>query len=172
MANYPVHDNPVRDAWMDKIGKLNKLDKAVEFLKDFRLKHTTPLRTTYELELDYLWIENRIEEKVAQLKAHAFTDQQFLEDCATGESARAVAESWLAKINACTDKWAAEKVHIQFRQLYKPPVMPVNYFMDADRQLGSRLMELRDIDYYDTPLETLRKQRGVKVVHLQPASVQ
>ena len=36
--------------------------------------------------------------------------------------------------------------------------------------LGTLLMEMRNTDYYSTPLEGLRKERGVKVLHLQPAS--
>lgn len=167
MANYPVHDNPVRDEWMTKIGGLNNLQKAVEMLKQFRLDHTTPLRKSYDLDLDYLWIEAKLEEKVAVLKMSAFSDQDFIHKCANGEDAKAVSEAWVKKMNACSDKWTAEKVHIEFRQLYKTPIMPVNYFFDTDRQLGSRLMELRNIDQYSLSLADFRKQRGVRVVHLQ-----
>ena len=45
--------------------------------------------------------------------------------------------------------------------------MPVNVFLDTDRILGTKLMELRNTDYYALPLEELRKTRGVKVITLQ-----
>lgn len=162
-----IHDNPTRDEWSNKIGSLNDLKKAVDMLIQFRLDHTTPLRKTYELDNDYLWIEAKLEEKVAVLKIHAFSDNDFIHKTATGEDAKSVCDAWIKKMNAASDKMAAERIHIEFRQRYKTPVMPVNYFFDADRQLGSRLMELRNIDQYTLSLADFRKQRGVRVVHLQ-----
>lgn len=167
MANYPVHDNPVRDQWADKIGSLNDLTKAVEMLKQFRIDHTSPVRKSNELWLEYLWIENKLEEKVAVLKMSAFKDEDFLTKTADGQCAQTVASSWINKMNGAKDKWEAEQIHFAFRQACKPPMLPVNIWMDTDRQLGTRLMELRNLNYYDTSLEELRKQRGVRVVHLQ-----
>jgi methane monooxygenase component A gamma chain len=63
--------------------------------------------------------------------------------------------------------YKAERIHIDFRLACKPPVMPVNVFLDTDRLLGTKLMELRNTDYYALPLEELRKVRGVRVVTLQ-----
>jgi len=162
-----IHDNPTRDAWSNKIGGLNDLKKAVDLLIQFRLDHTTPLRKSYELDNDYLWIEAKIEEKVAVLKIHAFSDNDFIHKAATGEDAKSVCESWVKKLNATSCKFEAEKIHIEFRQRYKTPILPVNYFFDADRQLGSRLMELRNIVQYALSLADFRKARGVRVVHLQ-----
>jgi methane monooxygenase component A gamma chain len=160
-----VHDNATRDEWTTKIGALNSLDKAARFLIDFRRQYTTPLRSSYALELDHLWIECKIEERVAVLKEQAFkNDQDLLNKCATGEDAATASAAVQAKMAACADKWEAEKIHINFRIDFKPPIMPTNYFMDADRVLGSRLMELRDLNYYDMPLAELRKKRGVKVL--------
>jgi methane monooxygenase component A gamma chain len=160
-----VHDNATRDEWTAKIGALKSFDKAVHFLVDFRRQHTTPLRESYALELDHLWIEAKIEERVAVLKEQAFKSaQDLLHKCATGESAADVVADVKARMAACDDKWEAEKIHIKFRLAFKPPIMPTNYFMDADRVLGSRLMELRNLNYYDMPLEEMRKKRGVKVL--------
>lgn len=160
-----VHDNATRDEWAEKIGQLNSLDRAVKFLLDFRRKYTTSLRESYELELDHLWIEAKIEEKVALLKEHTFkNDQDLLHKCANGSRAEQVANEWKAKLAAVQDKWEAEKLHINFRIEFKPPLMPTNYFMDVDRILGSRLMELRNVNYYEMPLAELRKKRGVKVL--------
>lgn len=162
MAKLGIHDNDTRASWVNKIGQLNSLDKAAALLKQFRLDHTTPFRNSYELDNDYLWIEAKLEEKVAVLKARAFNDVDFRTKTAFGEDAKAVQEGVVAKMNACNDKWEAERIHIGFRQAYKPPIMPVNYFLDVERVIGTKLMELRNLNYYDTSLEELRKQRGVK----------
>ncbi|MDD2759515.1 MAG: methane monooxygenase [Methylomonas sp.] len=167
MANYKIHDNPVRDEWIKKIGSLNSLAKGAEALADFRRQYTTPLRASYDLELDWGWIECKLEEKVALLKHHELNDAQFLTQTATGKDAQKEADAVIAKMAACTDKYEAEKIHIGFRQAFKPPMMPVNVFMDTDRILGTKLMELRNIGYYDLSLEQLRKARGVKTITLQ-----
>jgi len=167
MANYKVHDNPVRDEWVAKIKKLQTLKAGAEFLTDFRKKHTTPLRDNFDLELDWGWIECKIEEKVAMLKHAELNDEQFLNNCVGGGNAQDIADAVVAKMDACTDKYEAENLHINFRTDYKPPMMPTNVFMDTDRLLGTKLMELRNIDYYAMPLEELRKERGVKVITIQ-----
>jgi methane monooxygenase component A gamma chain len=166
MPNQPVHDNAIRREWKSKVDAISSLDKGVEVLKQFRLDHSTPFRKSYDLDIDYLWIEAKLEEKVAVLKANAFSDEDFRNKTATGEDADAVVKAAVAKIQATNDKWEAEKIHIGFRQAYKPPVLPVNFFLDAERQLGTRLMELRNLNYYDTSLEDLRKQRGVRVIQV------
>ena len=167
MANYKIHDNPVRDEWMTKISHLKTLKDGAAFLVDFRRKYTTPLRESYELDLDWAWIECKIEEKVALLKHAEFNDQQFLNNCTCDTNAQEIADAIVAKMEACTDKYEAEKLHINFRIDYKPPIMPTNVFMDTDRILGTKLMELRNMDYYSMPLEELRKERGVKVITVQ-----
>ena len=164
MANNGVHENDIRSGFMERIGGLKSLSEGVKALQEFRKKYTTPLRESYELQLDCNWIECKLEEKVAVLKHHEFNDQDFQHKCATGEDAKAVAASWVKKMESCKDKWQAEKIHIQFRQQYKSPIMPTNYFMDADRLLGNRLMELRNVDYLGTSLPELRKQRGVREI--------
>ncbi|MDD5214683.1 MAG: methane monooxygenase [Methylococcales bacterium] len=167
MANYKIHDNPVRDEWTKKIDGLKTLAQGAAFLVDFRQKHTTPFRKDYSLELDWGWIECKIEEKVAMLKHAELNDQQFLNNNTCGANAQTVADAVVAKMDACTDKYEAEKLHINFRIENKPPIMPVNVFMDTDRILGTKLMELRNTDYYALPLAELRKVRGVTTITLQ-----
>ena len=167
MANYKIHDNPVRDEWIAKIGKLTTLASGHDFLKDFRKKYTTPLRESYELELDWNFIECKIEEKVALLKHAELNDDQFLNNCTCGANAQEVADATVAKMDACTDKYKAEKLHINFRRDCKPPIMPTNVFMDADRLLGTKLMELRCTNYYELSLDELRAERGVKIITIQ-----
>ncbi len=162
-----IHDNPNRDAWTKKIAGLKTLAEGHAFLKDFRAKHMSVFKTDWSLELDGQWIELKIEEKVALLKHAEFNDQQLLNNCTCGSDAQKVAKEYLSKMEACQDMYEAERIHIGFRLACKPPVMPVNAFLDTDRQLGTKLMELRNTDYYALPLEELRKVRGVKVITLQ-----
>ena len=164
MAKLGIHDNDTRESWVAKIGLLNTLPKAAEALRQFRIDHTTPFRTSYDLDKDYLWIEAKLEEKVAVLKARAFNDVDFRTKTAFGEDAKAVQDAVVAKMDATSDKWEAERIHISFRQAYKPPILPVNYFLDVERIIGTKLMELRNLNYYDTSLEELRKQRGVNQI--------
>ncbi|MCX7106776.1 MAG: methane monooxygenase [Methylococcales bacterium] len=165
MAN--IHENPNRDAWVKKIAAANTLAAGVALLTDFRAKHLSPFKTDFSLELDGQWIELKIEQKVALLKFKEFSDTQILNNNTCGTNAQIVADVVLAKMDACTDMYEAEKIHINFRLANKPPVMPVNVFLDTDRILGTKLMELRNTDYYALPLEELRKVRGVKVITLQ-----
>lgn len=162
-----IHDNPNRDAWVKKIAGLTTLAAGVTFLTDFRVKHLSPFKTDWSLELDGQWIECKIEEKVALLKHAEFNDAQFLNSRACGANAQQVADKIVAEMDACTDMYKAERIHINFRLANKPPIMPVNVFMDTDRLLGTKLMELRNTDYYALPVEELRKVRGVKVIKLQ-----
>lgn len=166
MAKHKIHDNPLRDDWQAKIGALDTVEAATTFIQNFRKDHTSPLRTNYGLELDYLFIEAKIEERLSVLKANKFSDTDLLNKTTTGEDAAQVAETWKRQMDAESNKYKAEQILIRFRQLYKPPVMPVNFFLRVDAYLGSRLMELRNTNYYATPLEELRKERGVKVIQL------
>ncbi|MDD2737590.1 MAG: methane monooxygenase [Methylomonas lenta] len=165
MAN--IHDNPTRNAWMAKISALNSMAQGHTFLTEFRAKHMSPFKTDWSLELDALWIECKIEEKLAMLKHNEFKDAQLFNTCTCGANAQQVADETVARMDACTDMYEAERIHINFRLAYKPPIMPVNVFLDTDRLLGTKLMELRNTDYYALPLEELRNKRGVKVITLQ-----
>lgn len=162
-----IHDNPNRDAWVKKITGLTTLAEGVAFLTDFRNQHMSPFKTDWSLELDGQWIECKIEEKVAMLKHAEFNDSQFLNNRACGANAQQFADKIVAEMDACTDMYKAERIHINFRLANKPPIMPVNVFLDTDRLLGTKLMELRNTDYYALPVEELRKVRGVKVIKLQ-----
>jgi methane monooxygenase component A gamma chain len=166
MAAKGLHDNPIRDEWLSKIATLDSVESATKFIQDFRTNHTSPRRKDYSLELDYLFIEAKIEEKLAVLKANKFSDADLMSKCTTGEDAAKVAETWNRQSDAETSKYKSEEALIKFRQLYKPPVMPVNQFLKVDAHMGSKLMELRNLNYYATSLEDLRKERGVKVLHL------
>ncbi|CAN2534120.1 Methane+monooxygenase+component+A+gamma+chain [Methylocapsa aurea] len=163
----PIHDNSTRTEWEGKIAKLNSVEQATKFIQDFRLANSSPFRKNYDLDVDYQYIERKIEERLSVIKTEKLSVAELITKATTGEDAAAVEAAWVAKIKAAKTKYEAERIHIEFRQLYKPPVLPVNVFLRADAALGTVLMELRNTDYYATPLEGLRKERGVKVLHLQ-----
>ncbi len=79
-----------------------------------------------------------------------------------GADAAKVAAEAVAAMDKCNDMYEAEKIHINFRLACKPPVMPVNFFLDTDRQLGTKLMELRNTDYYKLSVEELPKCAALK----------
>ncbi|MDD5754643.1 MAG: methane monooxygenase, partial [Methylococcales bacterium] len=133
-----IHDNPNRTEWVKKIAGLTTLSAGHALLKDFRVKHLSPFKTDFTLELDGQWIECKIEEKVALLKRAEFDDDKFMNNCTCGADAQEVADKAVAEMTACTDMYKAERIHIDFRLACKPPVMPVNAFLDADRQLGTK----------------------------------
>ncbi|MBG0810515.1 methane monooxygenase [Methylosinus sp. H3A] len=162
-----IHDNSTRTEWEGKIAKLNSVDQATKFIQDFRVANSSPFRKSYDLDVDYLYIERKIEERLSVLKTEKLSVADLVTKATTGEDAAAVEAAWVAKIKSAKTKYEAERIHVEFRQLYKPPVLPVNVFLRTDAALGTVLMELRNTDYYATPLEGLRKERGVKVLHLQ-----
>lgn len=163
----PIHENATRTEWEGKIAKLTSVADATKFIQDFRVNYSTPFRKSYDLDVDYQYIERKIEEKLSLLKTEKLPVVDLVTKATTGEDAAAIEAAWVAKIKAAKSKYEAERIHIEFRQLYKPPVLPVNVFLRADAALGTILMELRNTDYYATPLEGLRKERGVTVLHLQ-----
>jgi methane monooxygenase component A gamma chain len=162
-----IHENSVRTEWEEKISKLTTVEAATKFIQNFRITYSTPFRKNYGLDVDYQYIECKIEEKLSQLKVSQLQVDALITKATTGEDAASVESSWVGKMKAAKNKYDAERIHVEFRQLYKPPVLSVNVFLRTDAALGTILMELRNTDYYGTPLEGLRKERGVKVLHLQ-----
>lgn len=165
-----IHDNATRSEWEAKIAKLTTVEQATKFIQEFRMNNNSPWRKSYALDVDYQFIERKIEEKLSQLKVAQLKPADLVTKATTGEDAATVSATWIAKIKAAKTKYEAERIHAEFRQLYKPPVLPVNVFLRTDAALGTVLMELRNTNYYATPLEGLRKERGIKVLHLQVAS--
>jgi methane monooxygenase component A gamma chain len=165
-----IHDNATRTEWLSKIAKLSSVAEATKFIQDFRIQHTSPFRKSYGLDVDYLFIERKAEEKLSLLKIEQLKPSEFVAKATTGEDAASVEATWVNKMKAAKNKYEAERIHVEFRQLYKPPVLPVNVFLRTDAALGTILMELRNTEYYTTPLEGLRKERGVRVLYLQAAS--
>ena len=100
----------MRDEWLEKIGALQSVETATGFIHNFRKTHTSPLRTTYSLELDYLVIEAKIEERCQFLKA-ANSATTTWNTAATGEDAARVAETETADGLRDLQVWGGENTH-------------------------------------------------------------
>ena len=70
---------------------------ATAFIQDFRKKNTGPFRTSYALDIDYLFIEAKIEERLAVLKGSSFSAADLFSKATTGEAAQTVADTWIAR---------------------------------------------------------------------------
>ena len=136
-------------------------------LLEFRRQYTTPLArraTTWNWTTS--GSKRKIEEKVAVLKEQAFkNDQDLLHKCATGEDAAELAEAWAGKdgglrrqVGGGEDPHRLPRSNTS-RRSCRPTISWTRTAFSA-----RKLMELRNLNYYDMPLAELRKKRGVKVI--------
>lgn len=168
MSTQHWYHTPVRDEWLEMIGLLRSAGEGVEMLRNFREQHLGPDRKTYALKKEANWIESRIEMRVSQLHAEeTFSDDDLLDKTIDGRCAREVAESWLAKAQDIDSAIAMGNLCVAYRKACKPPMMPINYFAPVEKRLVSKLLKLRAENYLTTPIEDLRKGRGVSVISVQ-----
>jgi methane monooxygenase component C len=117
------------------------------------------------LEHDALWIETAIEQRLAQLKALELSDDDLRLMCTTHELASDVTEAVLATVNEAKEVSEIERIAADFRRNYKPPIMPVNAWLRAERVVATQVMLARSIRRNtDRSIAELRAERGVKVV--------
>jgi len=165
--NYDVvwYRPPIRDEWKAKIDAIDDLDDAIAQLLNFRDKHCGPFRTGgYELQGEKNWIEARLEEQVSVLKSAKYKGADFLNKTADGRDSQDVVDIYLDRMAKTEDSDEALAITMECRNACKPPIMPINYFMFLERELVSKLMKLRGLDYFTRPMEELRKVRGVTAV--------
>ncbi len=159
----PYGNSALRSEWAARADALSTLDEAVATLMKWRSDHWG------REDQDSLWIEARLEERVAVLRLQALTDDQFRSRTLTGEDAHEVcSRTAQAARGAGSDYKELERINDEFRSRYKPPIMPTNLFMPVERDLSEKLMTSRTVDWYGKSIEELRAERGV-VVHAAPA---
>ncbi|OBB16518.1 hypothetical protein [Mycolicibacterium elephantis] len=156
----PFGDQPLRAQWTERLAGVTRLDAALDLLLDWRAGRAgNPLE-----EADFLWIEARIEDKVAVLR-FAERSGEYLDTTAlTGEPIAAVCESALAEAQAADDVAALEAVVAAFRRRYKPPVIPSVPFLRTETELTELLIRRRTKGWYDEPLTELRGRRNAALV--------
>ncbi|MEE9356129.1 MAG: methane monooxygenase [Methylococcaceae bacterium] len=163
--NLVWYNTPARDEWREKVDALSDLDEGVSFLLNFRKKYLGPFRETHELDKENNWIEARIEERVAVLKSEAFSDNQdLMHKTACGDNAAEVCQSFVDRAKTLSGNVDMTALCEEFRRTCKPPIMPINYFMENERILVEKLMKERADGYYDISLEDLRKRSGATVI--------
>lgn len=158
----PYGDTELRNKWAEHADRLADLDEAVKMLVKWRADHWG------FLDQDNLWIENRIEKRVAVLKMASVSDDEFRNRTLLGEDAATVCADYLKRATAAgSDFKEIERVNEEFRKKYKPPIMSTNLFMPTERKIAELLQKNRMIDFNAMSEAELRKERGV-VVHAAP----
>ncbi|MDI4655146.1 MULTISPECIES: hypothetical protein [Xanthobacter] len=162
-----LYDNDTRRSWRDRIAGLSNLDEAVALLTEIRTKHVGTERETYDLEYDSLWIEAEAERRVASLKSEKFHGKDLLDRCVCGAAAADVYRDLRHRIDAAGEcQFTLEGLAAEFRRKFKPPVMPVNAWLELDSYLSKRLLETRakvaDISAID--VAEWRAKRGFRVL--------
>lgn len=156
----PFGDQSLREQWTQRLSEVTSLAAALSLLIDWRDGRAgNPLE-----EADFLWIEARIEDRVAVLRFEELPGDYIESTTLTGESIAAVTDAALQNAQNAPDATAIEKVVEQFRRRYKPPVMPTVPFMRTETELSELLIRRRNKGWYDEPLEELRRRRAAVVV--------
>lgn len=159
----PYGNTAVREEWQARIDAITTLATAVSELQQWRAGNQTSMQ-----DQDFLWIEAKLEERVAVLRFSEMSDEEIRSRTLTGEDAEQVCASYLARAAAESgDYYVLERINNEFRARYKPPIMPTNPFMRTEVQLCEALMKLRSLDWYGKSIEQLRQERGV-IVHASP----
>lgn len=159
----PYGNKQRRAEWQARIEALGGLREAVEVLREWRESHAADAVQ----DQDDLWIEAKLEEKVAVLRFDVMTTGQVRTETLTGERIKDVCAAWRQRADAAADVKDVEELEAvvrEFRQRYRPPVMPSSPFMRAETELAEVLMKVRELDWYGRSVEELRDSRGV-VVH-------
>jgi methane monooxygenase component A gamma chain len=156
----PFGDQAGRAAWTDRLAQVTRLAVALELLTDWRAARAAgPLE-----EADFLWIEARIEDRVAVLRFAELAGEVIETTTLTGESISAVCDGAIAKAKVADDSAVLEALVATFRRRYKPPVMPTVPFMRTETELTELLIRNRTRNWYRESLDELRSRRGAALI--------
>jgi methane monooxygenase component A gamma chain len=156
----PYGDQTLRQKWTDRLAEIQTLRAAVDLLLDWRREN---LRDVLD-GLDALWIEARIEDRVAVLRFTELTPEAIDTTTLTDEPISGVTERALADAGDTADVVTLEAVVAAFRRRYKPPVMPTVPFMRTETALAELLIQRRSKGWFDEPLDELRRRRDAALV--------
>ncbi len=160
-TEYPPFGNQAsRAEWTARLAEVTDLRTALDLLLEWRAaRGANPLE-----EADFLWIESRIEDRVAVLRFAELPGEVIDTRTLTGEPIAEVCGAALADAIAAADVAALEAVVAAFRRRYKPPVIPTVPFMRTETELAELLIRRRTKGWYDEPLAELRRRRSAVVV--------
>ncbi len=162
----PYGDQALRRKWTERLCEVTDLATALDLLVDWRQGRGA---SSLEDE-DFLWVEARIEDRVAVLRFAALSEEEIDSIALTGEPITATCQAALTQAKDAANVDVLEAVVAEFRRRYKPPVMPTVPFMRTEIELVELLIKRRSLDWYDEPLEELRRRRAAVVADGDPAS--
>ena len=161
-TEYPPFGNQSsRAEWTERLGEVTSLGSALTLLIEWRGgREGNALE-----EADFLWIEARIEDRVAVLRFAELSGEFIESTTLTGEPIEKTCDAALAEANAAVDVATLEASVATFRRDYKPPVMPTVPFMRTETELAELLIQRRSKGWYDEPLVELRRRRAAVLVN-------
>ncbi|MCA1844796.1 MAG: methane monooxygenase [Actinobacteria bacterium] len=158
----PYGNKEKRSSWEARIeAGTTSLRDGVAMLLEWRADHADDTVT----DQDDLFIEAQLEARVAVARFDEMTNDQVRSETLTDEKVADVCQAALrdAEDNS-DDPDKLEEIVAEFRNRYKPPIMPSSPFMRTETELAEILMKTRELDWYGQTLDQLREGRGV-VVH-------
>ncbi len=153
-------ESKYRDEWLPKIQGYDNLEKLTDALVDWRLNSRPPK----ERSGNYRWVEAKMEEHLAKLKTEKMASSDLLTKTTRGEALDPVRESYIKNAKEADDIIKLEKVVDEFRENYRPPIMPVHDYLQIERELCEVLLRYRGERWWDMDVDELRKYRGAKMV--------
>jgi methane monooxygenase component A gamma chain len=158
----PYGNKEKRAAWEVRIeAETKSLGDAVALLLAWRADHADDTIA----DQDDLWIEAQIEARVAVQRFDEMTSDQVRSETLTDEKVADVCQAALSDAADNTDDPdKLEEIVAEFRNRYKPPIMPSSPFMRTETELAEIMMKARELDWYGQTLEELRESRGVVVL--------
>lgn len=160
-TDYPPFGNQTsRKEWTERLAEVTTLRTALDLLIDWRRGHDPDALE----EADVLWIEARIEDRVAVLRFAELSGESIETTTLTGEPIAKACDTAVAEAKAALDVAALEAVVTAFRRQYKPPVMPTVPFMRTETELAELLIQRRSRGWYDEPLTELRRRRAAVLI--------
>lgn len=154
----PFGDGNLRRTWADRIDSYDSLKLALPELLAVREERAKRHLT----DVDWLWIEARIEERVAVLRFKDLTYEQIRTLTLTMEPIDEVQRRYEEAAQG-DDGAEIEALAADFRRRYKPPVMLTSPFMKTEVVLSERLMKRRSLNWFSPTIDELRARRGVTV---------
>ncbi|MBN4016271.1 hypothetical protein JYT88_00440 [Rhodospirillaceae bacterium AH-315-P19] len=149
-----------REEWLPKIQSYDSLEKLTDALVDWRFNSRPPK----ERSGDYRWVEAKMEEHLAKLKAEKMASNDLLTQTTRGEALDPVRENYIKQAKEADDIIKLENVVEEFRERYRPPIMPVHDYLQIERDLCEILLRYRGERWWDMDVQELRKYRGAKMI--------
>ncbi len=153
-------ESQYREEWLSKINAYDTLEKLTDVLVDWRYNARPPK----ELSGDYRWIEAKMEERLAKLKVERMDKADFLTKTTRGEELDPIREDYMNRAKEADDTIKLEGIVEDFREHYRPPIMPVHDYLQIEREICEILLRYRGERWWDMSEEELREYRGAKTI--------